>query len=172
MKTLSIRQPYATLVCRGIKTVENRTWDTKYRGKLLIHASGKPLAWPELKYMTTTFVKDYKKYYGYDHFPKSTPNSIKGYIRFLNEIITFYHLSGGLKYTMPMDEIKKAAKEYGVIMPSQCIIGEVELVDIVSNSKDVFAEPGCLHWIFDKAVLYEKPIMNVMGKLQLWEYMG
>ncbi|GHV88799.1 hypothetical protein AGMMS50267_11590 [Spirochaetia bacterium] len=122
--------------------------------------------------MANAFVKDYKKYYGYDHFPKSTPNSIKGYIQFLNEIITFYHLCGGLKYTMPIEEIKKAAKEYGVIMPSQCIIGEVELVDIVSNSKNVFAEPGCLHWIFDKAVLYEKPVMNVMGKLQLWEYVG
>ncbi|GHU72050.1 hypothetical protein FACS189450_09130 [Spirochaetia bacterium] len=72
--------------------------------------------------------------------------------------------------TLVCKGIKKAAKEYGFFMPSQCIIGEVELVDIVRNSKDVFAEPGCLHWIFDKAVLYEKPILNVMGKLQLWEY--
>jgi hypothetical protein len=170
MKTLSIRQPYATLVCKGIKNVENRTWNTKYRGKLLIHASGKSLAWPELKYMTKAFVKEYQKYYGYDLLPRDTSNSFKGYIQFLNELVQFYHLSNWLKYDMPMDEIKRAVKEYGLTMPTQCIIGEVELVDVISNSKDVFAHPGCLYWIFDKAVLYDKPIMNVMGKLQLWEY--
>lgn len=39
MKTLSIRQPWASLICAGIKDVENRTWKTNHRGKLLIHAS-------------------------------------------------------------------------------------------------------------------------------------
>lgn len=41
MKTLSVQQPWASLICTGIKEIENRTWETKYRGKLLIHASGK-----------------------------------------------------------------------------------------------------------------------------------
>lgn len=39
MKTLSIRQPWASIICAGIKDVENRTWKTNYRGKLLIHSS-------------------------------------------------------------------------------------------------------------------------------------
>lgn len=38
MKALSIKQPWAELILRGIKDVENRTWETKYRGQLLIHA--------------------------------------------------------------------------------------------------------------------------------------
>jgi hypothetical protein len=38
MKALSIRQPYAYLILEGIKRIENRTWDTKYRGPLAIHA--------------------------------------------------------------------------------------------------------------------------------------
>jgi hypothetical protein len=38
MKALSIRQPWAWLIVNGIKPVENRTWSTKYRGPLLIHA--------------------------------------------------------------------------------------------------------------------------------------
>ena len=42
MKTLSIRQPWAWLIVNGIKTVENRTWSTQYRGPLLIHASKTP----------------------------------------------------------------------------------------------------------------------------------
>ncbi len=38
MKALSIRQPWAELIVRGAKDVENRTWTTQYRGPLLIHA--------------------------------------------------------------------------------------------------------------------------------------
>lgn len=41
MKTLSVRQPWAWLIVQGIKTVENRTWATAYRGEFLIHASAR-----------------------------------------------------------------------------------------------------------------------------------
>jgi hypothetical protein len=50
MKVLSVKNPWAYLIIYGfdfgapmggfkIKDVENRTWETKYRGPLLIHAS-------------------------------------------------------------------------------------------------------------------------------------
>jgi len=39
MKALSIRQPWAHLITHGLKTLENRTWNTKFRGEFLIHAS-------------------------------------------------------------------------------------------------------------------------------------
>lgn len=39
MKALSIRQPWASLITAGLKDVENRTWRTMVRGKILIHAS-------------------------------------------------------------------------------------------------------------------------------------
>lgn len=35
---LSIKQPWAWLICHGFKDVENRSWATRYRGTLLIHA--------------------------------------------------------------------------------------------------------------------------------------
>ncbi len=41
MKTitvLSVRQPWAWLLCEGLKNVENRNWKTNYRGTLYIHA--------------------------------------------------------------------------------------------------------------------------------------
>lgn len=41
MKALSIRQPYAWLIAKGIKGVENRSWETKYRGRVYIHAGAK-----------------------------------------------------------------------------------------------------------------------------------
>lgn len=39
MKALSIRQPWAWLIVNGFKDIENRSWDTKYRGLVLIHAA-------------------------------------------------------------------------------------------------------------------------------------
>lgn len=39
MKALSIRQPWAWLIVNGFKDIENRSWHTKYRGPVLIHAS-------------------------------------------------------------------------------------------------------------------------------------
>lgn len=39
MKALSIQQPYAfAILCGPGKDVENRTWPTIYRGRLLVHA--------------------------------------------------------------------------------------------------------------------------------------
>ena len=38
MKVLTIRQPWATLIMQGDKRFEFRSWRTKYRGELLIHA--------------------------------------------------------------------------------------------------------------------------------------
>lgn len=39
MKALSIRQPWAWLIMHGGKDIENRDWPTKYRGRILVHAS-------------------------------------------------------------------------------------------------------------------------------------
>jgi tetratricopeptide (TPR) repeat protein len=39
LRCLSIRQPFAWLVCIGAKTIENRTWQTDFRGTIAIHAS-------------------------------------------------------------------------------------------------------------------------------------
>lgn len=38
MKTLTIKQPFATLIVDGLKEYEFRTWKTNYRGEILIHA--------------------------------------------------------------------------------------------------------------------------------------
>ncbi len=38
MRALSIRQPWAWLILHAGKTIENRTWTTRYRGRILIHA--------------------------------------------------------------------------------------------------------------------------------------
>lgn len=39
MKAISIRQPWATLIMKAGKDIENRCWPTTVRGRVLIHAA-------------------------------------------------------------------------------------------------------------------------------------
>lgn len=39
MKVLCVRQPWAELIRRGTKTIELRTWSTRYRGAVIVAAS-------------------------------------------------------------------------------------------------------------------------------------
>ena len=39
LRCLSVRQPFAWLLCANAKKVENRTWKTDFRGTIAIHAS-------------------------------------------------------------------------------------------------------------------------------------
>lgn len=43
MKAISIKGHWAELINAGVKTIETRTWKTKYRGKLLLCCSKKPV---------------------------------------------------------------------------------------------------------------------------------
>lgn len=56
MKALSLKQPFAELIVSGKKTIELRKWNTKFRGKFLIHASQLP-------------DKEAMKKFGFKHLP-------------------------------------------------------------------------------------------------------
>lgn len=58
----------------------------------------------------------------------------------------------------------------GEAIPTGAIIGEVDIVDCVVDSKSVWAEPEGFHWVLENPVLYKKPILNVKGKLSFWQY--
>lgn len=56
MKCLTLHQPYATLLGLSVKRIETRSWSTRYRGPLAIHAGKrKPLTWWQRTYMTDAF---------------------------------------------------------------------------------------------------------------------
>ena len=38
MKALSVQQPWAWQIVNGYKDIENRSWQTSYRGRIYIHA--------------------------------------------------------------------------------------------------------------------------------------
>lgn len=68
--------------------------------------------------------------------------------------------------------------------PKSAIIGEVDIVDCVINHPSIWAEKTTIHiengkmfshekpiynWVLANPVLYDKPILNVKGKLSFWE---
>ena len=57
MKVLTIKQPWATLIMQGDKRFEFRSWQTKYRGELLIHA-GKGIDKPAMKRLSKYLPKE------------------------------------------------------------------------------------------------------------------
>jgi len=57
MKVLTIRQPWATLIMQRHKRFEFRSWQTKYRGDLLIHA-GKGVDKEAVKRLSKYIPKD------------------------------------------------------------------------------------------------------------------
>lgn len=52
MRALSLKQPWATLLAHGVKTIEIRSWPNLHRGQTLIHAAKVPEdrkeAWDQL----------------------------------------------------------------------------------------------------------------------------
>lgn len=129
MKTISVQQPWASLICAGIKDVENRTWKPKENpGRILIHASKKA---------SKTIL---------DKIPVEWASSI------LNNQ-TF----GNIPYFEDM--------------PSNAIIGYVDLVDIKEETDSLWdAGEGQLKWVLDNAYLFDDPICDVKGKLHLFDY--
>lgn len=131
-KAISIKQPWAYLICAGIKDVENRTWPTKYRGRVYIHASAK-LA----------------------------------------------------KHEFTWEQSSELAKHEELDIVYSAIIGHVDIVDCVINYDSIWAEqsdmfrrthsagivsnPPIYNWVLANPVLFDKPILNVKGKLSFWD---
>lgn len=59
MKALTVKQPYAKLIARGIKDIENRTWKTNYRGRVLIHAASNSCTWQKVINTLSKAAKEY-----------------------------------------------------------------------------------------------------------------
>ena len=47
MKALTLKPTWAWFVVNGYKDIENRSWSTKVRGKIYIHAASSPVTKPQ-----------------------------------------------------------------------------------------------------------------------------
>jgi hypothetical protein len=171
MKTLSVKQTHATLICAGVKTVENRTWKTPYRGRILIHASGDSYSFFATEHIPQIWFEKWDKYLQIDEFncANDAPESVKAMYKLMEKLFKFYGIAQDDPRSMK-EWMKGAVKEHGFFFGSQSIIGECTLTDIVQDSDDDFAESGCYHWLLSDPVLYDEPILAVAGHLRLWNY--
>ena len=78
MKALTIKNPWAMLIALGVKDIENRTWKTKYRGRICIHAAAKPV--PFNGYINgMSFTQDQKKEIFKMNLPERYPDHMTKY---------------------------------------------------------------------------------------------
>lgn len=145
MKTISVKQPWASLICSSIKDIENRTWKCpqRYIGqRVLIHAG------------------------------KTIDNNAVDKIAVFNGALAQLLQNGIYKNEFPLG----------------CIIGSVEIVDCVINHPSIWAERAekdpwyeyihgeyqvinpIFNWVLANPILFDKPILNVKGKLGFWDF--
>lgn len=143
MKALSIKQPWASLIAHGIKDIENRTWRTNFRGRIYIHASAA---------------------------------KVIDCLRVLNEE----------QYLIAQKHFLKLGLNKFSDLPISAIIGEVDIIDCVINHESIWAEKTFMYeydetgekpigkpiynWVLANPILYDKPILNVKGKLSFWDW--
>ena len=142
MLALSIRQPFAWLICMGLKDVENRSWlplDTSSR-RIYVHAGKRPAGknYNETKHITADIIQ------------KIGGSKTKAG-HFVGKLIWGWN---GYDKT----------PWYGAI------IGEVDIVE-VGHIASPWAVPGQWQYLFANPTLYDKPI-PMRGKLGFFEVSG
>jgi hypothetical protein len=143
MKALTIKQPWASLIARGVKDIENRTWRTKFRGRIYIHASTTPVTGSYKEILPTgywTGLAERERSNLIYHF--QFRGAIIGEVDIIDCVINH--------------ESIWAEKTKGVG------IGDLWLPD--------YNYPIIYNWVLANPVLYDTPILNVKGKLSFWEY--
>lgn len=146
MKIISILQPWATLIAIGAKKIETRSWDTKYRGPLGIHASKKMTREQKELCQAEPFLQALS---GIEELP-------------LGAIIGVANLDS----TFPTEEfpqtMAKRAKEYGPTTMHALVYGMAE-------NKFGDYTPGRYGWnLMDAKPLTH--IIEVGGSLGLWDF--
>lgn len=127
-KAVTIKQPYADLICIGLKDIENRTWQTKFRGRVYIHASA-------------TYPKDHRN---------------------MAQLFTS-------KQWQEIERLELEASMCASSFQLSAIIGHVDIADCVQDHSSIWALPNHYHWVLANPVLFDKPILNVKGKLSFWD---
>lgn len=143
MKALSMRQPWAWLVVKGIKSMEMRTWGTRYRGSLLIHASGK---WD---LGSSTVMGTIRKSHLVSPFKLANGNdNVNGY-KYTGGIVGMVDLTG-IKVFNAAYEIKEARRQH--LVPG---------LEAMANHYNFIG------WEFIHAQQFDEPI-PCKGALRLW----
>lgn len=142
MKTLTVKQPWASLIVEGIKDIENRTWKTKFRGRVLIHSSA------------------------------SSAGEISTLLNSVQKIGLIDKMcNGGLGYDLPKSAIIGSVEIVDCIINHESIWAEkTEFSPYRVDGEENEGIKPIYNWVLANPIKFEHPIENVKGKLSLWEY--
>lgn len=142
MKALSIKQPWAWLICRGFKDVENRPWpigrNSQHGLYSSYHQANFQLILPGRVHVHASSKSDFS--WEVDDFM----------MRHLSEDDYFEYTNWSYQF------------------PYGALIGEVDIIGCVKNSKSPWAVPGQYHFLLTNPLLYNKPIPH-RGQLGFFE---
>lgn len=182
-KVLSVKQPWAFLICSGIKDIENRTWkcQQKYIWKrVLIHASGDKklnlLAPTGEQYEDACNKIDWKETRSVDRWDRS---AIIGSVEIVDCVINHPSIwaektmfdYGGICYKNKCEHFKKWSFGHGDCESCE-LVGQSYLVETIPDDclfKKQMPKP-IYNWVLENPILFDNPILNVKGKLGFWDY--
>lgn len=144
MKVISIIQPWATLIVLGEKKFETRSWATKHRGELGIHASKKV----DKRICELELFKSVLAKYGY-----TAANLPTG------KILGTVNLAACYEITHASDTFASSINDEG------------EILEIFEDNEFAFGfyEPGRFAWELKNVKPLKEPI-PAKGQLGLWNY--
>lgn len=145
MKAITIKQPWASVIVHGIKDIENRTWRTNYRGRVLIHSSAKG---------------DIAKY---------------GCLQPEQRQKAFYSPLGSVCFNdLPFGAIIGSVEIVDCVVNHSSIWAEkTEDYTVGMNPRlheDITGKKVIYNWVLANPILFEKPIENVKGRLSFWDF--
>jgi hypothetical protein len=155
MKVISLLQPWASLVVIGAKQIETRSWNTNYRGPILIHASKKYTK--EQRSLAIDFNGDYGAGLG---LTNDLPvGQIIGSVNLIDTFSTerTYSGVGGI----------------GFKVNHRIMEGEQTRLMTISFAEKAFGDysNGRFCWLLSGPIQFKAGI-PVNGKLGIWEYNG
>lgn len=177
MKALSIKQPWASLIAHGIKDIENRTWKTHFRGRIYIHASGKS-AGALYELLNEKQIEAISNHWtAAPPFPDIPVSAIIGEVDIIDCVIN--HPSIWAEKSEYFGKVcsKNNCTQFiqwdmeGGRCESCKLVGQSYYVDEIPKDclhKDKMPKP-IYNWVLANPILYDKPILNVKGKLSFWE---
>lgn len=167
MKTLTVKQPWASLIVHGIKDIENRTWPTKFRGRILIHSSKgnkfeiemddeqAKLAFPLLIEKGTE--------------GKIPFGSIIGSVEIVDCIINHPSVWAEKTENCCPECMCVEAKNHDLLGNGYRVCSNCEQEWWMHIKYDYYKKP-IYNWVLANPVLFEQPITDVKGKLSLWDF--
>ncbi|MDE1904906.1 MAG: ASCH domain-containing protein [Rhodospirillales bacterium] len=166
VKALTVKQPWASLIVAGIKTIETRPWQTAHRGPLAIHAGREHYvgAWSRPLWQATDRVS---RHHGVTGYPDRWPSgAIVGTVELVDVLpITGPNEAGHLRFVCP--DVYGGLTRYTFPPDGPALVEE----DVNDQRKLGDFSEGRYAWLLGDAEAFDAPVPE-RGRQGLWEWDG